>query len=233
MRTRYRAGGIGALVAAATFVIGLAMFATMLLDYTTATAPSEAVAFLVDHRAALTVWNLLITIVFGIALVPLVLALHDRLRAAAPGLSRTASVFGLIWVGLIIATGMILNVGYGSVLDLHVEDPDAAATVWAGVDIVANGLGGGNEIVGGVWVLLVTLAAWRTKLIPSWLNGFGLGAAASGLVTVLPGLSSLGAVFGIGLIVWFVGVGIVLLRSAGDVSGVAAVRAGTGDRAAR
>jgi hypothetical protein len=207
-----RTGGMGALVAAATFVIGLTMFVTILLDYTTADTPAEAVGFLVGHRVALTIWNLTITIVFGIALVPLVLALHDRLRRVAPQRSRTAGVFGLIWAGLIIATGMILNVGYGSVLDLHAADPDAAATAWAAVDVVANGLGGGNEVVGGIWVLLVSLTAWGTRVIPNWLNGFGLGAGAAGLLTVLPGLESVGGVFGLGLAVWFAGVGILLIR---------------------
>lgn len=212
MRGMQRAGGVGALVAAATFVVGLSMFVTVLLDYTTAQSPAQAVAFLAEHRAAVTVWNLTITIVFGIALVPLVLALRDRLGSVAPQRSRVAAVFGLIWSGLIIATGMILNVGYGSILDLHVDDPDAAATAWAAVDIVTNGLGGGNEIVGGIWVLLLSVTAWGSGMIPNWLNGFGVGAGVSGVLTVLPGLESVGAVFGLGLAVWFVGVGFFLVR---------------------
>ena len=68
MHAPSRVGGVAALVAAATFVVGLAMFATVLVDYTTATEPRAAVAFLVDNRPALHLWNLLITIVFGIVL---------------------------------------------------------------------------------------------------------------------------------------------------------------------
>ena len=212
MRRNERIGGIAALVAAGTFVVGLVMFATILIDYTTATDPADAVAFLAENRLALTVWNLIITIVFGIALVPLVLGLHDRLRNAAPELSRTASVFGLIWAGLIIATGMIVNVGFGAVLDLRGDDPAAAAGLWAAVDTVANGLGGGNEVVGGVWVLLVSLAGRRTGLLPTWLNWLGVVAGAAGVATVLPGLEPVGAAFGLGLIVWFVAVGVVMVR---------------------
>jgi len=71
MRALQKVGGIAALIAAATFVVGLVMFATVLIDYTTADDARDAVAFLVDDQVPLYAWNLLITIVFGVALVPL------------------------------------------------------------------------------------------------------------------------------------------------------------------
>lgn len=213
MQNSQKAGAIGALVAAGTFVIGLAMYATVLLDYTASTDPSTSVAFLAEHHLALYAWNIIITIVFGIAMVPLVLALRDRSKAGAPALSRAAAVFGLIWVGLIMATGMIVNVGFESVLRLNETDPAMAATVWAAVDTVANGLGGGNEIVGGIWVLLVTAAASRTRALARWIGHLGLGTGLAGLVTVIPGLQDVGAVFGLSLIVWFGAVGVTLLRT--------------------
>jgi hypothetical protein len=47
-----RVGGIAALIAAATFVFGFALFATVLSDYTTGDpTPAESVAFLVDNQA--------------------------------------------------------------------------------------------------------------------------------------------------------------------------------------
>ena len=39
MKSMQKLGGIGGFAAAATFVIGLAMFATMFFDYATATDP--------------------------------------------------------------------------------------------------------------------------------------------------------------------------------------------------
>ena len=100
----------------------------------------------------------------------------------------------------------------GRVGDLHATDPAAAEPVWSALDSVQNGLGGGNEIAGGVWVLLISWAALQTGALPRWLNYLGLMAGLAGLVTVIPPLEAVGAVFGIGLIVWFVGVGVVLLR---------------------
>ena len=75
-----------------------------------------------------------------------------------------------------------------------------------------NGLGGGNEIAGGVWVLLVSLAALRTSALPTAMNYLGAVSGVAGLVTIIPSLEAVGAIFGLGLIVWFVWLGAVLLR---------------------
>ena len=150
MQSIQRLGGIGALIAAGTFVVGLAMFATIFMDFVSATDPAEAVEFIVDSQLALHLWNTAIHIVFGIVLVPLVLAIGDRLRTAHSPLARVSSVFGLIWSGVIIATGMILNIAYTTVGDLQGTDPEMASSVWASLDAVTNGLGGGNEVLGGI-----------------------------------------------------------------------------------
>jgi len=208
-----KTAGVAALVAAATFLFGIVMFATVLTEYTTGDpTPEESVAFVVDHQAALYIWNVVIFIVFGIALVPLVLALRDRLKTASPGLAQASGAFGLIWAGLVVAAGMVSNIAIGTVTDLHDTDPASAATVWSALDAVQNGLGGGNEIAGGVWILLVSWAGLKTAVLPRTLSSLGLAAGAAGLVTVIPALEAVGAVFGIGLIVWFVWVGVLLLN---------------------
>lgn len=210
MQSLQKMGGIGALIAAGTFVIGLAMYATLFTDFVSAATPAAAVEFIADNQAALYSWNITIHIVFGIVLVPLVLAIADRLRDAHSPLARVASVFGLIWAGVIISTGMIVNIAYATVSSLQGTDPEMASTVWAGLDAVTNGLGGGNEILGGVWVLGVSIVALRERLFARWVNYLGVVMGVAGLVTVVPALEEVGAVFGLGLIVWFTTVGITL-----------------------
>jgi hypothetical protein len=207
-------GGIAALLAAFTFVFGFVMLVTVFSDYATGDpGPREAVAFVVDHQAALFVWQFVILIAFGVVLVPLVVALHQRLRVAAPTPSSIAAVFGFIWAGLVIAAGMIANVGLGTIGDLHDTAPRQAESLWSALDAVETGLGGGNEIVGGIWVLLVSWTALHTAALPRALSYLGIVAGAAGLVTIIPALELVGGVFGLGLIVWFVWVGAVLLRS--------------------
>ena len=76
------------------------------------------------------------------------------------------------------------------------------------------GFGGGNEIAGGVWVLLIGWAALRARELPRALSYLGVVAGVAGLITVVPALEAIGFVFGLGLIVWFVWLGIIMLRSA-------------------
>ncbi len=219
MDQRQRVGGIAALVEAATFIFGIGMFVTVLQDYTSGDpTPGESVAFLVDNQAALYIWNLIIFIVFGIALVPLVLALHERLKTGSPALAQASAAFGLIWAGLVLAAGMVTNIGIGTVADLYDTDPAQAETVWSALDSVQNGLGGGNEIAGGIWVLLVSLAAFRAAALPRALNYLGAVSGIAGLITIIPPLEAVGAVFGLGLIVWFAWLGNIMLRDTRDVT---------------
>lgn len=212
MQSLQKMGGVGALIAAGTFVVGLVMFATLFTDFVSAATPAAAVEFIADNQVALYVWNITIHIVFGIVLVPLVLAIGDRLRQAPSPLARVASVFGLIWSGVIISTGMIMNIAYATVSDLQGTDPEMASTVWTGLDAVTNGLGGGNEVLGGVWVLGISIVALRERLFGRWVNYLGVVMGVAGLVTVVPALEDVGAVFGLGLIAWFIAVGVTLIK---------------------
>lgn len=214
-----RAGAIGALVAAGTFVFGIALFVTSLSDYGEGDlTPAESVGFLVNHQTTLFVWYLVIFLVFGVAIIPLARALHRRLVDVSPQLADIGTVFAYIWAGLMFATGMISNIGITAVADLDETDPAAAEALWSSIDTVTDGLGGGNELVGGVWILLVSLAAWGSGRLPRGLNVLGIVSAAAGLITLVPGLSDVGMVFGLGSIAWFAWCGIALLRTPDGVS---------------
>jgi hypothetical protein len=207
-----RVGGVAALVAAGTFAYGIALFAMTLADYTDPDAtPAELVDFLLGHQGTLLAWYIGIFIVFGAALVPFGLALRERLVGGAPILANVGAVFAIIWAGLMYATGMISNIGIESVADLAATDRDGAVSLWSAIDTVTNGLGGGNELVGGIWILLVSIAGLATKRLPRWLNVVGVVTALAGVITVVPAFEAIEMVFGLGSIVWFVGAGITLL----------------------
>ena len=213
-RSTSRAGAIGGLIAAGTFLFGIALFVSSLSDYTTGdSTPAESVDFLVGHQTTLYVWYFVIFLVFGVAIIPLARALHGRLVDVSPQLADIGAVFAYIWAGLMFATGMIHNIGISAVADLDKTDPVAAENLWSAISTVADGLGGGNELVGGMWILLVSLAAWGTGRLPTGLNVLGIVSALAGLVTLIPGLSDVGMIFGLGSIAWFAWTGIVLLRT--------------------
>ncbi|WP_152421542.1 DUF4386 family protein [Haloferax gibbonsii] len=206
-------GGLAALIEAAIYVAGIAYF-LVILDFASVTGALQQVELFVANETSLSAMYLLIYVVFGIVLVALVLALHERLAAGAPMLMRATTAFGLIWAGLVIASGMVATLATGVVVNLYSTDPTQATTVWLALSPVIDGLGGGNEIVGGLWTLLVSVVALRTRALHRLVNYFGLVVGAAGILSAIPALGEIGGgIFGLTQIVWFVALGVLLLRA--------------------
>ena len=219
MKTLQKFGGFAALYMAVAHLTGIVIF-LVVLDYLSITDPAQKVALNVDKQMIVFSTNLLMYVFFGFALIVLSLALYGRLHANAPALMQVATAVGIIWAGSLIASGMVANAGLAAITLLYSQDPAQAALLWQGIEAVANGLGNANgEILGGIWVLLVGLAALRTGELPKFLNVIGLGVGALGIISLIPGLTdTLIGVFGLGQIIWFVWLGIVLLRSSKSVN---------------
>ena len=216
MNNLQKFGGMSALAAAATFVAGFWLYFALLMPTgygSLKVDPVKHAAFLVDNRVTMYAWNLTIYVVFGVLLVVLVLALYERLKSGSPALMQCATAFGLIWATLVIAAGMVANIGAEVIVALYSKDPTQAAAVWLSLSVVLNGLGGGNEIVGGLWLLLVSLAALRSDELPKALSYFGIVISLTGLLTTIPPLKEFGSAFGLGLIAWLLWLGRELLRS--------------------
>jgi hypothetical protein len=133
-------------------------------------------------------------------------------------LAQVATAVGLIWAGLVVASGLLIINDLGVVAELYGQDPAQAATVYMALSAVESGLGGAVELPGGLWLLLVSWAAWRGGELPKGLNYLGLLVGAAGVLTAVPTLGELGAVFGLGSIVWFLWLGIVLLRTYANIA---------------
>ena len=213
MKTLQKFGGLAALYLAAAYLVGIVLF-LVVLDYPSITEPAQKVALLVEMQMVTFVTNLVMYVFFGVILVILALALYDRLKSGAAALVQVATVIGVIWAGSLVASGMIANAGIAPVVALYAEDPSQAALTWLGIESVANGIGNGNgEILGGLWTLLISWAALRAGGLPKGLNFLGLLVGVVGILSLLPGLTDLTGLFGIGQLIWFVWLGIVLLRS--------------------
>ncbi|RDZ65637.1 hypothetical protein C5B90_04570 [Haloferax sp. Atlit-12N] len=206
-------GGLAALIEAAIYVAGIAYF-LVILDFASVSGALQQVELFAANETSLSAMYLLIYVVFGIVLVALVLALHERLAADAPMLMRATTAFGLIWAGLVIASGMVATLATGVVVDLYSADPTQATTVWLALSPVIDGLGGGNEIVGGLWTLLVSVVALRTRALHRLVNYFGLVVGSAGILSAIPAFGEIGGgIFGLTQIVWFLALGILLLRA--------------------
>lgn len=209
-------GGISALIEAAAYIFGFGVVLAVLVPagYEPVNFdPGEAVAFLAENQTAMYVWTFVIFIVAGVFMVPLSLALHERLKAGSGALMQTATAFGLMWATLIVASGMLIIIDLGVIGDLFAKDPGQAETVWLSLNAVEEALGGGIELPGGMWVLLLSWAALRSGGLPKVLNYLGALVGVAGILTVFPVLADvLTSAFGLGFIVWFAWAGIVMLR---------------------
>lgn len=214
MKTLQKFGGFSALYMAAAYLIGIVIF-LVVLDYPSITDPAQKVALNVDKQMVIFSTNLLMYVFFGFFLITLSLALYDRLKSGAPALMQVATAIGIIWAGSLIASGMVANAGLATIVPLYAKDPVQAALTWQGIESVVHGLGNANgEILGGPFTLLVSLAALRAGGLPKALNLVGLLVGAVGIISLIPGLTEMmGGIFGLGQIIWFVWLGVVMLRS--------------------
>ncbi len=210
-----KAGGVASLIQALCYICGFVMLATVMNPENASDwSRVQKLDYILEHAALFQLWNVIIYVVFGVALVVLAVSLHRLLGGSKSLLMSIATPFGLIWSGLVIASGMVANVGLSAISVTYARSAEEAANSWATISAVQDGLGGGVELVGGIWVLLLSVASMTSgKVLPKWLNGVGCIVGAAGIATIVPALAALGAVFGLTQIVWFLGVGVVLLRA--------------------
>ncbi len=202
-----KAGGLAALYLAVAYLLAMPFF-LLLVDYHSAVDPAAKVASLVTNHGAMQVMYLITYVVFGIALSILALALYERLKPAAPALMQTATAVGLIWAVLLVASGLVFNAGMGAVVTLYPANPAQAVSMWQAIEPVSDGLSCvDGEILGGLWVLLVSIAGLRVGGFSRAFGWFGVMVGAIGLASVIPPLTDLAILFGLAQIGWFVWLG--------------------------
>ena len=206
-------GGAAALYEALAYIIGFVGFIAV-VNVGGIADPLEKVAAIVENQGLLTALHLIVYVAWGAALVVLSLALHERLDGKKSALAHTATAFGIIWAVLVIASGMIYNVGMETVAGLQASNPEQAATVWLAIESVFNGLGGGVEVVGGIWVILLSVAGLRSGNFGRALHYLGYVVGAAGVISVVPAAAEISAsIFGLTQIVWFAWLGVAMLRT--------------------
>ena len=204
-----KTSGISSLTAGAIYVIGFAVLFTAmapLLDE--AKSIETKLGFLLDNQVLFQSWILVIYVVFGVILVFIVQGVS---YLATSWLSTTGAIFGYIWSGLVIASGMVAIVGLEASATLFEQDPQKAADFWVVIDTIHNALGGGVEVVGGVWMLIISADFLTSSQLSKSINWLGIIVGLAGIISMVPGLSDAGAVFGLLQIVWFIWLGILMI----------------------
>jgi hypothetical protein len=213
-----KAGGIASLFITLAYLTAIPYFVFM-VDYPSVTDPVQKVLLLRDNYLSMRLMHILSFELPALALIVLITAVYKRLKILAPTLAQLAAAVGLIRAGLLLASVMVFNYGADTVVRLYNASPGQAVSAWQAIEPVAQALGGtGNELLGGVWMLLMSAAALRAKEFPKALNWLGAGIGACGILTSIPALGGLEAVFGLLQIVWFFWLGIVMLQIRADAA---------------
>jgi len=208
-----RAGGLAALYLALAYLIAMPYF-LVAVNYPGVTDPLEKVALLAKHQGSMTAIHLMTYVVLGVVLAVLSLTLYRRMKDEAPVAIQAATVVGLIWSFVLVASGLVFIYGMETAAALYETNPAQAVAAWQAIEPVAEGLGGaGGEILGGSWVLLVSWAALRSRALPKMLGWFGVVIGLVGIVSIVPALRDAQMLFGALQIAWFAWTGIVMLRT--------------------
>jgi hypothetical protein len=210
---RDKGAGLAALYLALAYLLAMPFF-LLVVKYPDVVDPAEKVALLASNHGSMAAMYLITYVIFGIALAVLALALYQRLKAAAPVVMQVATAAGLLWAIVLVAGGLVFNAGMAAAVDLYPSDPDRAVALWQAVEPVAQGLGGsGGELLGGLWVLLVSLAGLKEGALPKPLAWLGTAVGVFGLLSVIPPLHEAAYAFGLLQIAWFVWLGVDMLRT--------------------
>jgi hypothetical protein len=210
---RQQVGGAAALYLALALVAAIPYF-LLVVDYPGATTAADKVGLVAGNYPSMYAMYLATYVVFGIALGVLALALWERLESAAPFTMRIATLIGLLWSTALVASGLVFTYGMTVINDLATTDEAQAVAAWRAVEPVALALGSaGGELLGGLWVLVVSAVLVRTGALAKALGWFGIVIGILGLVSVVPPLQAAAIAFGMLQIIWFSWLGVTLLRT--------------------
>jgi hypothetical protein len=206
-------GGVAAILHSAAYLIGIGLYLAVMSPIIDAT-PAEYVALLAGYRNIMVVWILIAYLVAGFCLVAVALAFYERMKDSSPALIQISTVLGFIWAALIIGSGNLMIHGFDQIAEIYATNPALAETVYMTLGIVENGIVSANELIGGVWVLLLSWAALQTGNLGRSLNYLGVGIGVMGILTLIPPIAELTQmIFGLSMIIWFAWAGVILLRS--------------------
>ena len=209
MKGLQKSAGISAISQGLIYITAFVYFGAF-WSYPVDGSAAEKMVYMAENQLPFSIIYFLMYVVFGVLLAVLVIGLHERLKHTNNPLVPIGSLFGVVWVGLVIASGMISNIGLAHAIDLMDVNPEKALDIWTTVSVITESIGGGNELVGGLWVLLISVAAIQEGWLPRALNYLGYLVGIAGIATIYPE-ELFTEIFGVSQIIWFIWLGIYLL----------------------
>ncbi|WP_286267487.1 DUF4386 family protein [Thalassotalea atypica] len=217
-------GGVAAITEACTYIFGFILFFGV-LDASGHNTPEQYLEFFIENRDTYFIGYLVSGILFSFALIILVQSIYQRFKDASPEFMKFTTTVGYLWVCIVLASSFIFLTSLGAIAKYHALDPEQALAINRSISIVVDALGGGIELVGAVWVLAISYVGLKNKIYSALLHYWGVLVGVAGILTLFSGLSFLSqnpffelttAIFGLGQILWFLVLGLAMLRDSTD-----------------
>lgn len=152
-------------------------------------------------------------LLFGVLLAMLLQTLQQAVPNKHAATAALADRFGNVWVVLMMASGMAVLIGLDKIFRLAASEPVQAVALYHSSGLLTDALGGGIELVGGLWVLLLSIAGLQQQWLPRAVHLLGLLVGSLGILTVLHTAPYLKEAFGLSQLMWFIWLGVLLLSS--------------------
>lgn len=217
-------GGVAAIIQACIYVFGFILF-FIVLETASYGEPSALLHYTLLNRDRFYAGYIVIGIVFSFALIVLAQALHQRLQHNAKQLMDFATLNAYLWSGFVLSSTFIYLTGIEVIASIYEVDEDSALTIFQSTSIIVDALGGGIELLGAVWVMLVSYVGIKLNVYHRLIHFWGLGVGAAGILTLLKGFTfsssnimfeAASAIFGLGQILWFIGLGSAMLMDTSE-----------------
>ena len=215
-----RAGGIAAIVCTSTYLFGFVFFFG-LIDAPADSSDMARLRALISQRDIFFIGYAVIGIVFSLSLLLLNQSLLAVFEKASPIIARYNSAIGYIWAAFVLASTFVFLVSLPLINNYANTSEEHAVIVLKNIDIVVDALGGGIELLGAIWVMLISFIGIKNSIYPKGTHLIGIVVGVAGILTLFSGLSFLSAhslfeastaIFGLGQIVWFILIAVHMLR---------------------
>ncbi|MCA9365297.1 hypothetical protein KC723_00200 [Candidatus Kaiserbacteria bacterium] len=192
---------ISAVYGGLSYIGGIFVY-LQLLKYDSVSTPSEQLAIIGNNPVLVHITTLHIYILFSFGIILLATYLYLKLKDQQPALGLLSLISGVVWSTLLIASGFI-SMGVTAIL-MNGTAVSELTFAWQAIDIVSNALGGGNELIGGVFTGLLSLALYKARYSSLVTSLLGVVVFVGGIISALPYLADVGiGIFVISQILWF------------------------------
>lgn len=182
------------------YILGIVYF-MIITNYGNLISVQDKINFFNNNYLSMFIVMNLIYVVFGIIMVFLSFILYNLYKKTL--LNKVGLAFGLFWSFAVILAGTLFNIGMKKVLEINTTNSELAIQTWTIMEIIFSSIGGGTEILGGIWILIISILALREKIFNKYINIMGLIIGISGILSHIPNLEFFQMVFGLLQIVWF------------------------------